>query len=68
MYGRKPANAKLIHQWLTQFMETGSMLKQKSPEWPWISERVLNAKCYHVYGAHRNMYLTTVLNSEYTKL
>jgi hypothetical protein len=39
MYGRKLANAKLIHQWLIQFMETGSMLKQKSPERPWISEQ-----------------------------
>jgi len=64
MCGRKPANAKLIHQ----FMETGSTLKQKSPERPRISERVLNTKCYHVCGVHRNMYLTTVLNSEYPKL
>ena len=63
MCGRKPANAKLIHQWLTQFMETESMLKQKSPEKPGISERVLNAKCYYAYGVHRNMYLTTVHNS-----
>jgi len=68
MCGRKHANAKLIHQWLTQFMETGSTLKQKSPERPRISERVLNTKCYHVCGVHRNMYLTTVLNSEYPKL
>ena len=36
MYGRKSATAKLIHQWLTQLMETGSMLKQNSPERPWI--------------------------------
>jgi len=68
MYGRKLANAKLIHHWLTQFMERRSMLKQKLPERPWISKRVLNAKCYHVYGVHRNMYLTTFLNSEYPKL
>jgi hypothetical protein len=68
MYDRKLANAKLIHQWLTQFMERGIMLKQKSPERPQILERVLNAKCYHVYGVHRNMYLTTFLNSEYPKL
>jgi hypothetical protein len=67
MYGRKPDNAKIIHQLLTQFMETGSMLKKKITRKAMDLREGVECKMLSCVWINRNMYLTTILNSEYTK-